>query len=85
MRKYKTDYTLLKRKIIEKYKSVKNFVKALNWNLEFFEKRINNLENFSQDEIYAIIDELNINDMFIPVLFFRSKSSETQTKEEEEW
>ena len=82
MRKFKTDYTLLKRKIIEKYKSVKNFVKVLNWNLEFFEKRINNLENFSQDEIYAIIDALNIDEIFIPVLFFSSKSSDTQTKGE---
>jgi len=70
------DYRKLRGKIKEKYLTQDNFAKELGMGRVSLSQRLNNILEFSQNEIFTACNLLDIELKDIPEYFFCLKSSE---------
>lgn len=70
---YNYDYAKLKGKIKEVFVTQENFANTLGIGRTSLSFRLNNKQEFSQNEIKKSIDILKLNDIDIPVYFFKLK------------
>jgi len=68
--KRKYDYSKLRGRIIEKFKTLTNFAKAMNMSLPAVTQRLKNLTYFKQDEIEKACLILSIDNKHIADYFF---------------
>lgn len=68
--KVKYDYSKLRGRIIEKFKTLTNFAKAMGMSLPAVTQRLKNLTYFKQDEIDKACVILNIENYNIADYFF---------------
>ena len=67
------NYNKLRGRIVEFYGKQSNFAKSLGLSTVSLNKKLNNRVKFTQDEIYKIIEKLNINVIEVYDYFFTLK------------
>lgn len=67
------NYNKLRGRIVEFYGKQSNFAKSLGLSTVSLNKKLNNRVKFTQDEIYKIIEKLNINVVEVYDYFFTLK------------
>lgn len=64
------NYSKLRGRIVEYYGRQSNFAKSLDISVVSLNKKLNNRVKFTQDEIYLIMEKLNINHTELYDYFF---------------
>lgn len=75
------DYNKLRGKIKEVFGTQDNFAKALGIGRVSLSQRLNNILDFSQEEIHKSCEILGIDKEQIPIYFFKLKVQETEQDE----
>lgn len=73
------DYSKLRGRIKEIYGTQEKFAEKLGISKSAMSQRLNNITEFSQEEMYLSCELLRVSRSEIPEYFFCRKSSETRT------